>query len=228
MTPLVLIPGMMCDARMWGGIPAALHPRPVAHALPTASETMQALARAVLEDAPPRFALAGLSMGGIVAMEVLRQAPDRVERLALLDTNALAEAPEVGSRRARQIARALAGDLDGVMRDEMKPNYLADPSDTALLDLCLDMARALGPEAFRRQSLALRDRPDQTLTLAGFKGPALVLMGEHDRPCPRDRHELLHRLMPQSRLVVIPGAGHLTPLERPAETLTALKEWLAT
>jgi pimeloyl-ACP methyl ester carboxylesterase len=227
MTPLVLIPGMMCDARMWGGLPAALHPRPVAHALPTGAETMPALARAVLGDAPPRFALAGLSMGGIVAMEVLRQAPDRVERLALLDTNALAEAPEVRARRAAQIDRALGGGLDGVMRDEMKPNYLADPSDRALLDLCLDMARALGPEVFRRQSLALRDRPDQTATLAAFRGPALVLMGEHDRPCPRDRHELMHRLMPQSRLVIIPGAGHLTPLERPAETLTALKEWLA-
>jgi pimeloyl-ACP methyl ester carboxylesterase len=227
MTPLVLIPGMMCDARMWGGIPAALHPRPVAHALPTGTETMQDLARAVLDEAPARFALAGLSMGGIVAMEVLRQAPERVDRLALLDTNALAEAPEVRPRRVEQIERALGGDLEGVMRDEMKPNYLADPSDTALLDLCMDMALALGPEVFRRQSLALRDRPDQTATLAAFGGPALVLMGEQDRPCPRERHVLMHRLMPQSRLVVIPGAGHLTPLERPAETLTALKEWLA-
>jgi pimeloyl-ACP methyl ester carboxylesterase len=227
MLPLVLIPGMMCDARMWGGIPAALHPRPVAHALPTGAETMQALAQAIIADAPPRFALAGLSMGGIVAMEVLRQAPERVERLALLDTNALAESPQARARRAGQIKRALGGDLDGVMRDEMKPNYLADPSDTAPLDLCMDMARSLGPEVFRRQSVALRDRPDQTATLAAFRGPALVLMGEHDRPCPRDRHELIHDLMPQSRLVVIPGAGHLPPLERPTETLTALREWLA-
>jgi pimeloyl-ACP methyl ester carboxylesterase len=228
MTPLLLIPGMMCDARIWGGIPAALYPRPVAHALPAGAETMPNLARAVLDEAPPRFALAGLSMGGIVAMEILRQAPGRVERLALLDTNAMAEASEARARRARQVKRALGGDLDGVMRDEMKPNYLADPSDTALLDLCMDMALALGPEVFRRQSLALRDRPDQTATLAAFTAPALILMGEDDRPCPRDRHELMHRLMPQSRLVIIPGAGHLTPLERPAETLIALKEWLAT
>jgi pimeloyl-ACP methyl ester carboxylesterase len=226
MTPLLLIPGMMCDARMWGGIPAALHPRPVAHAIPTEGETMADIAAAILADTPPRFALAGLSLGGIVAMEVLRQAPDRVERLALLDTNPLAEAAEVRARRQGQIDRALAGDLDGVMRDEMKPNYLADPADIAVLDLCLDMARALGPEVFRRQSLALRDRPDQTATLAAYRGLALVLMGEHDRPCPRDRHDLMHRLMPGSRLVIVPGAGHLPPLERPAETLTALKEWL--
>ena len=87
MLPLVLIPGMMCDARMWGDLTAALHPRPVIHALPTGHDTMAALAAEVLRCAPERFALAGLSMGGIVAMEVLRQAPDRVDRLALLDTN---------------------------------------------------------------------------------------------------------------------------------------------
>jgi pimeloyl-ACP methyl ester carboxylesterase len=226
MPPLILIPGMMCDARMWGGIPAALYPRQVAHYLPTEAETMQELARAVLAQAPQRFSLAGLSMGGIVAMEILRQAPDRIERLALLDTNARSELPEVRARRAGQIARALAGDLDGVMREEMKPNYLADPNDIPLLDLCMDMALSLGPGVFRRQSLALRDRPDQTATLAAFRGPALVLMGEHDRPCPRDRHDLMHSLMPQSRLVVVPGAGHLTPLERPLETLSAMKDWL--
>lgn len=226
MTPVLLIPGMMCDARMWGGIPAALHPLAVGHALPTGGETMAQIAAAILQAAPPRFALAGLSLGGIVAMEMLHQAPDRIERLALLDTNPLAEAPGVRARRQGQIDRALSGDLDGVMRDEMKPNYLADPSDSATLDLCLDMARALGPEVFRRQSVALRDRADRTATLAAYRGPALVLMGEEDRPCPRDRHDLMHRLMPQSRLVVIPGAGHLPPLERPAATLAALKDWL--
>src|SRR3989338_4620925 len=95
MTPLLLIPGMMCDARMWGGLPALLHPRPVAHCLPTKAETMADLAALILRDAPDRFALAGLSMGGIVAMEVLRQAPERVERLALLDTNPRAGVPGV-------------------------------------------------------------------------------------------------------------------------------------
>jgi pimeloyl-ACP methyl ester carboxylesterase len=217
---------MMCDARMWGPVMGGFTGRAVLHAPLTEGDTMAALADAVLALAPPRFAMAGLSMGGIVAMEVLRRAPERVERMALLDTNALAEAPEVGKRRSGQIERALAGDLDGVMRDEMKPNYLADRSDLALLDLCMDMARGLGPDVFRRQSLALRDRPDQTATLAAFKGPALVLMGEHDRPCPRDRHDLMHRLMPQSRLVVIEGAGHLPTLERPEQTTVALRRWL--
>lgn len=227
MTPLVLIPGMMCDARMWGRVPDALAPRPIHHALPLGSETVADMAADILAQAPERFALAGLSMGGIVAMEMLYQAPGRIARLALMDTNPLAEAPEVQARRAPQIARALAGDLDGVMRDEMKPNYLADPDDTATLDLCMAMARALGAEVFRRQSLALRTRADRTETLRRYHGPALVLMGEHDRPCPRDRHVLMHRLMPHSTLVVVPGAGHLPPLERPAATIAALAAWLA-
>jgi pimeloyl-ACP methyl ester carboxylesterase len=227
MTPLVLIPGMMCDARMWGGLPAALHPRDVIHALPTGADRMADLARAVLRAAPPRFALAGLSMGGIVAMEVLAQAPDRVERMALLDTNPRAEAPEVQARRGPQIERALSGGLRAVIRDEMKPNYLAEGEGRqAILDLCMDMALALGSRVFARQSRALRDRPDQTATLAAFRGPALVLMGAEDRLCPRDRHDLMHALMPQSRLVIIEGAGHLPPLERPEETTAALRRWL--
>jgi len=227
MTPLVLIPGMMCDARLWGGLPAAVHPREVGHALPVGADSIEALAEALLRDAPARFALAGLSMGGIVAMEVLRQAPDRVERLALLDTNPLAETPHVRARRGPQIARVLAGGLAQVMRDEMKPLYLADtPHRAAILDLCMDMALTLGPAVFADQSRALAGRPDQTATLAAFKGPALVLMGEHDILCPRSRHDVMHALMPQSRLVIIPGAGHLPTLERPFETTAALRRWL--
>lgn len=227
MIPLVLLPGMMCDARMWGGIDRALDV-PVIHHLPTGAATMAALAAGFLADAPPRFALAGLSMGGILAMEILRQAPERVARLALLDTNPRAETAEVQARRAPQIDRALAGDLEGVMRDDMKPNYLAPgPRKAEILDLCLDMALALGPQVFAQQSQALRDRPDQQATLAAFTGPALVLMGADDRLCPLDRHQLMHRLMPQSQLQIIPGAAHLPPLEQPDATLRALRGWLA-
>jgi pimeloyl-ACP methyl ester carboxylesterase len=227
MIPLVLIPGMMCDARMWGGLPPALHPREVGHAVPTGADSVAALAGALLRDAPDCFALAGLSMGGIIAMEVLRQAPDRVARLALLDTNPLAESPEMQARRGPQIDRVLAGGLAQVLRDEMKPLYLADtPHRTEILDLCMEMALSLGPAIFATQSRALASRLDQTATLAAFKGPALVLMGEHDIPCPKPRHDLMHALMPQSRLVVIPGAGHLPTLEKPIETTAALRRWL--
>lgn len=225
MTPLVLIPGMMCDARMWGVVPGRL-PAPVHHALPVGADSMAALAAAALRAAPDRFALAGLSMGGIVAMEMLHQAPGRILRLALLDTNPLAEAPAVKARRGPQIDRALAGGLAAVMREEMKPNYLADPGNTPVLDLCLDMALALGPAVFADQSRALRDRADRLDALRAYPGPAMVLMGEHDRLCPRDRHDLMHALMPQSRLVIVPGAGHLPPLENPDATTAALCRWL--
>ena len=223
MTPLLLIPGMMCDARMWGDLPFA----GIRHALPIGADRMADIASQILQDAPPCFALAGLSMGGIVAMEVLRQAPERVDRLALLDTNPLAEAPDVHARRLPQIAKVQAGGLSAVMRDEMKPNYLAEsPHKAKILELCMDMALGLGPETFVDQSRALASRPDQQVTLAAFKGPALILMGAEDRLCPRPRHDLMHRLMPQSRLVIIEGAAHLPPLEQPTQTTAALRRWL--
>jgi pimeloyl-ACP methyl ester carboxylesterase len=188
---------------------------------------MTALAAEVLAHAPPRFALLGLSMGGIVAMELLRQAPERVERLALLDTNPRAETPEVRARRKPQIETARTGGLASVMRDEMKPNYLADgPGRGDILDLCMAMALALGPRVFERQSRALASRPDQQATLAAFRGPALVLMGEDDRLCPRDRHELMQALIPGSRLAIVAGAGHLPTLEQPEATTAEIIRWL--
>ncbi|WP_371930862.1 alpha/beta fold hydrolase [Paracoccus spongiarum] len=220
-----MLPGMMCDARMWGAIPGALAPCPVHHALPVGADNMAQIADAVLAAAPPRFALAGLSMGGIVAMEMLARQPHRIERLALLDTNPRAELPEIRARRVPQIGRVRAQGLERVMRDELVPHYLARYSD-AIADLCVDMALELGPDVFEQQSMALRGRADRQTALAEFDGPALVLTGTDDRLCPMDRHDLMHALMPQSRLVAIAGAGHLPPLERPVETLAALRRWL--
>lgn len=229
MTPLVLLPGMMCDARLWAPVMGAFGRRTVIHAAITEHDTIEALAAQVLAEAPPRFALAGLSMGGIVAMEIVRQAPTRVERLALLDTNPRAELPEVAARRLPQIENARAGRLREVMRDEMKPNYLAEgPDKQGILDLCMDMALSLGPEVFERQSHALAARRDQQDTLAAFAGPALVLMGEHDRLCPRDRHDLMHALLKRSRLAIIPGAGHLPTLEQATRSISQLNDWLST
>ena len=228
MTALVLLPGMMCDARLFGPQIGALSGVTTLHLPPlTGADTVAGLAAQILREAPPRFALAGLSMGGIVAMEVLRQAPDRVTKIALLDTNPLAETPNQQARRAPQIARALEGGLEVVMRDEMKPLYVADtPRRAEILDLCMTMALVLGPEIFAAQSRALASRPDQSATLAAIKGAALVLMGEHDILCPRARHDLMHALMPQSRLAIIAGAGHLPTLEKPDETTAELRRWL--
>jgi pimeloyl-ACP methyl ester carboxylesterase len=115
------------------------------------------------------------------------------------------------------------------MREEMKPNYLAEgPGRQAILDLCMEMAEDLGPQVFVRQSRALRDRPDQTETLRAFRGPALVLCGRHDVPCPVSRHELMHDLIPGSRLEIVEEAGHLTTLEAPRRVSALLEDWLTT
>ena len=228
MTPLVLLPGMMCDARLFSAQIAALSGRvPILTAPIGGRDTMAALAKDVLACSPQRFAVAGLSMGGIVAMEILRQAPDRVVGLALMDTNHLAETDEVKARRGPQIAAVERGDLRIVMADEMKPNYLTDgPDKAAILNLCMDMAEGLGPDVFVNQSKALRDRPDQSETLQNFNGEALVLCGRDDALCPVSRHEMMHALMPQSRLEVIERAGHLPTLEQPQQTTAALTRWL--
>jgi pimeloyl-ACP methyl ester carboxylesterase len=216
MLPLILLPGMMCDARLFAPQVAGLAGREVSVLPIEAHDTVAALAVDVLAAAPARFALAGLSMGGIVAMEVLRQAPDRVARIALMDTNPLAERPEVQARRGPQIAAAKAGRLREVIRDEMKPNYLAPgPRRAEVLDLCMAMALDLGPEVFVRQSLALRDRPDQQEVLRGVRVPALVLCGAGDMLCPLERHELMRDLIPGAVLRVIEGAAHLPTLEQP-------------
>lgn len=227
MTPLVLLPGMMCDGRLFGPQIAAFGARALHLAPLVAGDTVQALAARVLADAPPRFALAGLSMGGIVAMEVMAQAPDRVDRLALLDTNPRAELPEVQARRAPQMAAVAAGRLAEVMRDEMKPNYLTDgPNRAAILDLCMQMALSLGPEVFLRQSRALRDRPDQQDRLRRVTVPTLILCGRDDALCPVERHALMHSLIPHSTLHIVESAGHLPTLEQPLETTAALARWL--
>lgn len=228
MTPLILLPGMMCDARLFGPQIEALSSRMPVMTFPLCGhDSVQDMAADLLRRAPSVFALAGLSMGGIVAMEVLRQAPERVERLALLDTNPLAEKPEVKSRRGSQMAAVGEGRLWHVMRDEMKPNYLADgPRQGAILDLCMAMATDLGPDVFLRQSQALMDRPDQRMTLSAYPGKTLVLCGREDGLCPVERHELMHDLLPNSSLEVIDGAGHLPTLEKPNETTAALIRWL--
>ncbi len=227
--PLLLLPGMMCDARLfWPQIAALSAERAVQVAPITRGDTVEEIARQVVAGAPERFALAGLSMGGIVAMEVLRIAGPRVTRLALMDTNCQAEMPNVAAAREPQIARVRAGRLEEVMRDEMKPNYLAPgPGRIEVLATVMEMARDLGPEVFIRQSRALQRRPDQQATLRRSKVEALILCGEHDALCPVRRHEFIAHLMPNARLEIVADAGHLPTLEQPSEVSALLRRWLS-
>lgn len=227
--PLVLLPGLMCDARLFGPQIAELSADTAVMVAPiTQGERIEEIASGLLDQMPARFALAGLSMGGIVAMEILRRAPDRVTRIALMDTNPLAETPQVAAAREPQIVAARTGRMLDVMREEMKPTYLAPgPQQQPVLDLVMDMADALGPEVFVRQSRALQRRRDQQSTLRKCKVPALVLCGAHDALCPVKRHEFMSELIPYATLRVLENAGHLPTLEQPAGTTQALRDWMA-
>lgn len=221
---------MMCDARVFAPQIAGLSAgRTVVVATITEADSIAVLARLVLVDAPPRFALAGLSMGGIVAMEILRQAPERVARVALIDTNHRSETPDRQALRGAQVDRVFRGELRQILIEEMKPLYLApeNRNDESILACALDMAVDLGPEVFARQSKALRTRPDQSETLCAALVPALVLCGEHDTLCPVGHHREMAALLPDARLEIVPGAGHLSTLERPLETTEAPHRWLA-
>ncbi len=228
-TNLLLLPGMMCDARMWTNQVNALAGEcSITVADIAKAADVSSIARQVLEAAPPQFAMAGLSMGGIVALEMWRQAPERIERLALLDSNYKADAPDRRRIRERQIERANNGALRSVLRDELKPNYLAACHQTnlVLLDEVLRMGIDLGPEIFVRQSLALRDRPDSAHTLHDIDCPVLILCGEEDTLCPVSLHEEMAAAINGSQLRVVPDCGHLSAMEQPGAVNSALHEWL--
>lgn len=229
MLPLVLLPGLMCDARLFTPQIAAFSAeRAVQVGCIATDNNVADMARAVLAAAPHQFALAGLSLGGIVAMEVVRQAPERVQRLALMDTNPLPEPHDVAIARSAQIERVNSGALLEVMRDELKPHYLVDgPQRGAVLDLCMAMAMSFGADVFERQARAIAGRPDQRESLRAIAVPSMILTGESDALCPMDRHTLMHELIDDSTLTVIPGAGHLPTLEQPDLTTEAIRTWLA-
>lgn len=226
--PLVLVPGMMCDARVFmPQIVAVSRERPVHVASVTAGETIREMASNVLAEAPPRFALAGLSMGGIVAMEMLRRAPERVSRIALVSTTPLAETPAQAAWREPQIVQARAGNLRDALRAALAPDNLAPGTGRAAVLRVLDeMALALGAEVFIRQSRALQRRPDAQKVLRQARLPALVLCGAHDRLTPVKRHEFIAGLMPSARLEVIEDAGHLPTLETPEAATSIILDWL--
>lgn len=224
----MLLPGHMCDARLFAPLVEALPDRTCLVGDLTVDDNVAAMALRVLASAPPRFALLGLSMGGIVAFEVLRQAPERVARLALLDTNPLPESEDRSTARLELMRIVAAGGLKSVVTERLKPAYLARGSreDQALLGLIVAMALDLGPAVFARQAQALLERPDSRATLGRIRVPTLVLCGREDALCPVSLHEAMAAAIPGARLVVVDAAGHLPTLERPDAVHTAVCRWL--
>jgi len=223
----LFLPGMMCDERLFAAQAASIGV-PAVHADTTCADNVEDMARQALADAPPHFGLIGLSMGGILAFEIWRQAPHRVTHLALLDTNPHAETSERQAARFDEIETALRGGLRELAIERMKPMYLAESNrdNEALLGVVLDMAERLGPDVFRRQSLMLKDRPDSVPTLATIDCPTLVLCGVEDRLCPVAYHEDMARRIPNARLAIVDDSGHLSSLEQPDVVSGALRQLL--
>lgn len=226
--PLVLVPGMMCDARLFSPqIEALSREMNVMVACTTQGERIEEIASDILMASPQKFALAGLSMGGIIAMEILRRAPERVTRIALMDTNPQAETPQTSAGYEPMIVGVKAGRLDEVMRGFMKPDYLAPgPGRVRVLGLMAQMSQDLGAEVFLRQVRALQRRRDQQATLRKCKVPALVMCGAHDRLTPVKRHEFMAELIPYAKLHIVEDAGHVPTLEAAEEVTEALRAWM--
>ncbi len=226
--PILLVPGLACSPRIFAPvIPALWRFGPVTVANHIRDDNMGAIARKILAEAPPRFALAGHSMGGYIAFEIMRQAPERVAKLALMNTQARPDTPEAGERRRAQIARAKAGEYRAIL-DELFSGFV-HPSrrdDASLRQLVHDMGDDVGPEAFARQLTAIMSRPDSRPTMAWIKCSTLVLSSDEDKTVPNSLSVEMAGGIPGAKLVIIPDCGHLTPPEQPQATAEALAEWL--
>lgn len=229
MTPYLLVPGLNCDARVFAGIASTLWSYgPVTIANHQEGGTIEQITRRILADAPPRFSLLGFSMGGYVALEILRQAPDRVLKLALLDTSARPDSEESTTNRRRLIALARKGKfleaVDQAFPRSVHPNHV---DDSGLYSIHRAMSEANGPTVFEQQQEAIISRPDSRPLLASIKVPTLIVVGEGDQITPPDVARELHAGIAGSTLAVIPQAGHMALLEQPDMVHAALKEWAA-
>jgi pimeloyl-ACP methyl ester carboxylesterase len=227
--PLVLVPGLLCSARLYAPQVTGLWPfGPVTVANHRYDDEMAAIAARILAEAPPRFALAGLSMGGYIAFAMLRQAPERIAKLTLLDTSARPDRPEQKEMREKGIAMAEGGSFAEVV-DFLGPQFLhRDRRDDAALNrLIRDMAADTGADAFVRQARAIMKRPDSRPLLPEIRCPTLVLVGDGDELTPPELSKEIAAGIPGAHLIVVPHCGHLSTVEKPDEVNAALAEWLA-
>lgn len=226
--PLVLVPGLASDARIFAPQLAALSAGRALHVAHVAEDiSIENMATSLLADAPPAFALAGHSMGGFVALESVRRAPDRVTRLALIASDCLPDPPAVAAAREELVVAARAGRLAEAVRKALPLESLAPGFDRVELQSAIvEMALSLGPEVFVRHMRALQRRGDQQRTLRSLRVPTLILGGRHDRICPPRRQEFMAALAPSARLEVLETAGHLPTLEAPEDATAALADWL--
>ena len=226
--PILLVPGLGGSPRIYAPVaPALWRLGPVTVANHIRDDNMGAIARRILAEAPPRFALAGHSMGGYIAFEIIRQAPERVAKLALINTQARPDTPEASARRRGQITRAQAGEYHAAL-DDLFPGFV-HPSrrdDAALRRLVHDMGDDIGAAAFIRQQTAVISRADSRPTLAVISCPTLVLSGDEDNTIPNSLSAEMADGIPGAKLTILASCGHLPQVEQPQATADALVEWL--
>jgi pimeloyl-ACP methyl ester carboxylesterase len=226
--PILLVPGLVSSPRIYAPVvPALWRLGPVTVANHIRDDNIGAIARRILAEAPPRFALAGHSMGGYIAFEIMRQAPERVAKLALINTQARPDTPEATTRRRSQMARAQAGEYRAIL-DELFAIFV-HPSrrDNAdLRQLVHDMGDDVGVDAFVRQQTAIMGRPDSRPILAWIKCPTLVLTGDEDNTIPNSLSVEMADGIHGAKLVILSHCGHLPQAEQPQATADALVEWM--
>ena len=226
--PLILVPGLLCSARLYAPQLPALWPfGSVTIADHRRDDSVEGVARRILDAAPERFALAGLSYGGYVALAVVRAAPERVARLALLDTQARPDSEEGKVGRRKLMGMAEEGKLNDVV-DLLTPKFLsaARQNDPGLRQIVRDMARDTGVDGFLKQQRAIMGRPDSRPLLASIKCPTLVLVGDSDTLTPPDLSKEIAQGIPGAKLAIIPDCGHLSTIEQPDPVNAALIDWL--
>ena len=225
---LILLPGMPLDAALWDH--QVRHLADVAD--PQVVElaecgSIAAMADKVLATAPDRFAVAGLSMGGYVALEILRRSPQRVDRLALLDTNARADTAEATATRREAVALARQGRYGQVIRAALPrlihPGRMADD---AFVRSVLDQMERVGVDAYAREQEAIINRPDSRPGLAAIRCPTLVVCGRQDALTPPALHEEMADAIPGARLVLVEDCGHLSAMEQPQAVTALMRDWL--
>ncbi len=227
-THLVFVPGLACTEDLFAEQIAALRGKVTIGVADNAGhDTMSAVARAVLTAAPNRFALCGLSMGGAIAFEMVRQAPYRIERLALLDTSALPDTPEQTERRLKLIAMAQTGEFESV-RDTLWPLFVhpARQANVALKRAVFKMMDDTGPDTFVLQQKALMSRLDSRPLLAAIHCPTLVLVGNEDALTPVSVALTIADGIVGSKLDIVQDCGHLSTMERPDAVTKALRAWM--
>lgn len=226
--PVIFIPPMLADARVFAHqLQDLSRDHPVMVVPPTQGERMEEIASQILTWTPSKCAIVGMGLGGMVAMELLRRAPDRITRLALIATTAQPDTPEAAAAREAQIIAAKAGRWEDVLRHEINSTWMAPTTDKVeLVHQLTQMGRDLGREIYLRQVRALQRRKDQQATLRGVQQPTAVICGRHDGQFHLKRHEFMAELMPFASLEIIEGAGYLPTLEAPEATTDALRRWL--